>query len=39
MQIEAKHDVRVSVAGQPQQQSVQVPEGKAKKVCFFKSSK
>jgi hypothetical protein len=40
MQIKAKHELRVSVAGPPQQQSVQVSHGKvAKKGCFFKWSK
>jgi hypothetical protein len=39
MKIEAKHELRLSVAGLPQQQSVQVLQGKAKKGCFFKSSK
>jgi hypothetical protein len=39
MKIESKHELRVSVTGQPQQQSVQVSQGKAKKDWFFKSSK
>jgi hypothetical protein len=36
MQIEVKHDLRVSVAGQLQKQSVQVSQGTC---CFFKSGK
>jgi hypothetical protein len=36
MKIAVKCELMVSVAGQPQQQSLQVPEGKAKKGCFFK---
>jgi hypothetical protein len=39
MKIEARYEHKVSVAGQPQQQSVQVSQGKAKKDCFFKSCK
>jgi hypothetical protein len=39
MQIKAKHELRVSVAGPPQQQSVQVSQRKAKKGFFFKSIK
>jgi hypothetical protein len=39
MKIESKHELRFSVTGQPQQQSVQVSQGKAKKDWFFKSSK
>jgi hypothetical protein len=39
MKIKAKHELRLSVAGLTQQQSVQVLQGKAKKACFFKSSK
>jgi hypothetical protein len=35
MKIEARHELSVSVAGQSQQQSLQVPQGKAKKGCFF----
>jgi hypothetical protein len=39
MNIEAKYELKVSMAGQPQLQSVQVSQGKAKKGCFFKCSK
>jgi hypothetical protein len=39
VKIEAKHELRVSVAGPPQQQSVHVLQSKVKKGCFFKSSK
>jgi hypothetical protein len=36
VKIESKYELRVSVAGKPQKQSVQVSQGKA---CFFKSNK
>jgi hypothetical protein len=39
MKIDTKYELRVSLAGQPQQQSVQVSQSKAKKGCFFKSRK
>jgi hypothetical protein len=39
MKIEAKHELMISVAGQPQQQGMLVPQDKAKKGCFFKSGK
>jgi hypothetical protein len=39
MKIEAEHELGVSVAGQPQQQSALLLQGKAKKGCIFKSSK
>jgi hypothetical protein len=35
MQIKEKHELSVSVAGQPQQHRVQVSQGKAKKGCSF----
>jgi hypothetical protein len=39
MKNEAKYELRVSVAGQLQQQCVPVSQGKSNKGCFFKSSK
>jgi hypothetical protein len=36
MPVMAKYERRVLVAGQPQQQRVQVSQGQVKKVCFFK---
>jgi hypothetical protein len=35
IKIEAQYELRFSMAGQPQQQSVQVSQGKAEKGCFF----
>jgi hypothetical protein len=39
MKIEAKYEFRVSVAGQHQQPSVQVSQGKVNKGCFLKKTK